>query len=59
MKSAELFLEALDQGLSPIEALHSLPEYEQRYIRRVTALPMNLVATIVAGLIVVTRRSTA
>ncbi len=35
MKSAELFLEALEQGLSPIEALHSLPDYEPRYIQRV------------------------
>ena len=35
MKSAELFLEALELGLSPIEALHSLPEYEQPYIHRV------------------------
>jgi len=35
MKSAELFVEALEQGLSPIEALQSLPEYEPPYIHRI------------------------
>ncbi len=35
MKSAELFVEALKQGMSPIEALHDLPECELRYIRKV------------------------
>ena len=35
MRSAELFVEAIKQGLSPIEALRSLPEYEQPYIHRV------------------------
>lgn len=32
MKSAELFVEALKEGLSPIETLQSLPEYEPHYI---------------------------
>jgi hypothetical protein len=35
MKSASAFVAALEQGLSPIEALQSLPEYEPRYIQRV------------------------
>ncbi len=35
MKQAELFVEALKQGLSPIEAIRSLPEYEQPYVRKV------------------------
>ena len=35
MKSAEVFVEALEQGLSPVEALPSLPDYEPRYIHRV------------------------
>jgi hypothetical protein len=35
MKSAEAFVEALEQGLNPVEALHSLPDYEPRYIDRV------------------------
>jgi hypothetical protein len=35
MKSAAAFVEVLEQGLSPIEALRSLPEYEQPYIHRV------------------------
>jgi hypothetical protein len=35
MKSASAFVQALKQGLSPIEALQSLPEYEPRYIHRV------------------------
>jgi hypothetical protein len=35
MKSLTAFVQALEQGLSPIEALHSLPEYEQPYIHRV------------------------
>jgi hypothetical protein len=35
MKQAELFVEALKQGLSPIEALRSLPEYEQPYVNKV------------------------
>ncbi len=35
MKSATLFVQALEQGLSPIEALHSLPDYEPSYIHRV------------------------
>jgi hypothetical protein len=35
MKSAEAFVEALGQGLSPIEALQSLPEYVPPYIQRV------------------------
>ena len=35
MKSAQAFVEALDLGLSPIAALHSLPDYKPRYIQRV------------------------
>lgn len=35
MKSAEAFVEALEQRLSPIEALHSLPNYELHYIDRI------------------------
>jgi hypothetical protein len=35
MKSAEAFVAALEQGLSPVEVLQSLPEYEPRYIHRV------------------------
>ncbi len=35
MKLAEAFVAAIQQGLSPVEALHSLPEYEPRYIDRV------------------------
>ena len=35
MKSAEAFVEALEQGLNSIEVLHSLPDYEPRYIHRV------------------------
>ena len=35
MKSLTAFVQALEQGLSPIEALHSLPDYEPRYIQRV------------------------
>jgi hypothetical protein len=35
MKSASAFVAALEQGLSPIEALQSLPEYEPPYIHRV------------------------
>jgi hypothetical protein len=35
MKSAEAFVQALEQGLSSVEALHSLPDYEPRYIHRV------------------------
>ncbi len=35
MKSAEGFVEAHKQGMSPMEALHSLPDYELRYIRKV------------------------
>jgi hypothetical protein len=35
MKSAEAFVEALEQGLSALEALQSLPDYEPRYIHRV------------------------
>jgi hypothetical protein len=35
MKSLVAFVQALEQGLSPIEALHSLPDYEPRYIQRV------------------------
>ena len=35
MKSASAFVEALGQGLSPIEALQTLPEYEPPYIQRV------------------------
>jgi hypothetical protein len=34
MKSAEVFVEALEQGLSTVEALHSLSDYEPRYIHR-------------------------
>ena len=37
MKSAQAFVEALDLGLSPIAALHSLPDYKPRYIQRVPA----------------------
>jgi hypothetical protein len=35
MKSAAAFVEALKQGLSPVEALHFLPDFEPRYIHRV------------------------
>jgi hypothetical protein len=35
MKSAEAFVEALEQGLNSIEVLHSLPDYEPRHIHRV------------------------
>lgn len=35
MKSAEAFVEALEKGLNPVEALHSLPDYEPRYIDKV------------------------
>jgi len=35
MKSAEVFVEALERGLSHVEALHSLPDYKPRYIHRV------------------------
>ncbi len=35
MKSSELFVAALKQGLSPVEALHHTPNYEPRYIHRV------------------------
>jgi hypothetical protein len=35
MKSATAFVRALEQGLSPIEALQSLPEYEPPYIHRI------------------------
>jgi hypothetical protein len=35
MKSASAFVRALKQGLSPIEALQSLPEYEPPYIHRI------------------------
>jgi len=35
MKPAGAFVAAIEQGLSPVEALHSLPEYEPRYIDRV------------------------
>jgi hypothetical protein len=35
MRSAEAFVRALKQGLSPIEALQSLPEYERPYIHRI------------------------
>lgn len=35
MKSAEGFIEALEQGVSTVEALQSLPEYKPRYIRKV------------------------
>jgi Bifunctional DNA primase/polymerase, N-terminal len=35
MKSASAFVRALEQGLSPIEALQSLPEYEPRYIHKI------------------------
>jgi hypothetical protein len=35
MKQAELFVEALNRGLNPTEALQSLPEYEQRYVRKI------------------------
>jgi hypothetical protein len=37
MKSAEAFVEALEQGLSPVEALHSLPNHELLYLDRVPA----------------------
>lgn len=37
LKQAELFVEALKQGRSPIEALQSLPEYEQPYVREFRA----------------------
>jgi hypothetical protein len=35
LKSAEAFVAALEQGLSPIEALQALPEYEPPYIHRI------------------------
>jgi hypothetical protein len=35
MKSAEAFIEALEQGLSPVDALYSLPDYEPHYIDRI------------------------
>ena len=35
MKPAHLFVEAISQGLSPIEALHCLPNYEPLYIHKV------------------------
>ena len=35
MKSASAFVRGLEQGLSPIEALQSLPEYEPPYIHRI------------------------
>jgi hypothetical protein len=35
MKSAQLFLSALEQGMSPVEAICSLPTYEPLYIHRV------------------------
>lgn len=35
MKSAEAFVEAIEQGMSPAEALHSLPDYELRYLDRI------------------------
>ncbi len=35
MKSSELFIAALKQGLSAVETLHCLPDYEPRYIHRV------------------------
>lgn len=34
MKNCESFIEALEQGLSPVEAIHSLPDYVTRYIDR-------------------------
>lgn len=36
MKSAEAFVEVLERRLSPAEALHSLPDYEPRYIDRLS-----------------------
>lgn len=35
MKSAQLFVEALEQGMSPVETICSLPTYEPLYIQRV------------------------
>lgn len=35
MKSGEAFIKALEQGLSPAEALQSLPDYELRYLDRI------------------------
>lgn len=35
MKSAEAFIEAIERGLSPIMALHSLPNHEPLYIDKI------------------------